>query len=296
MLNVGIVGYGNVGKSVEKQIGRYENLKLIKVFSSRDVPNCENIANILNYVGKIDLLFLCVGSKSDLEKIACGLVENFNLIDCYDNHNRLSEYMENIGKLATISKKVSFVGMGWDPGLFSLIRAMCNALGCEPYTFWGKGTSQGHTQALKTIEGVKDAIQFTVPNKKAIKQIKKGLKFNGELHWRLCYIVCDKEKREYIKNQIINMPDYFKGYKVKVKFVAQKRLNKLKTYSHKGEIIAGSEMYFSLKLASNPDFTARVMLGFATLTEKYINEKKWGCFSILNIPLIDVLKGGQKCL
>lgn len=296
MLNVGIVGYGNIGKSVENQIKKYNDIKLIKIFSSRNVPNCESVENIEEYEGKIDLMFLCVGSKSDLERVAYRLIPHFCLIDCYDNHSRLKEYIAKMNELAILYKKVSLVGMGWDPGIFSLIRAVCCVAGCKPYTFWGKGVSQGHTQALKTIKGVKDAVQFTIPNKSARRMIKNGVEFNGELHKRVCYVVCDKNNRECVRQQIVKIPNYFKGCDVKVKFVSQKHLEKIKTHSHKGEIVAGKEIDFSLKLVSNPDFTARVMLGFARVITKYMSEGVYGCFSILNIRFADVLENCEKYL
>ena len=286
-INVGVVGVGNLGKSIIKQLKNHKEFNLVSIFSRRQLDNCVDIKNILDYKNQIDLLFLCGGSFNDTENQSLSLLPHFNIIDSYDNHSKLKTHITKLNKVAKSNNKIALSSIGWDPGLFSYMRGLFHALGYQPYSFWGKGTSQGHTQAIKQINGVIDAIQFTVPNKKIIKKIKNGKTFdNTDFHFRKCYVVCNKENSQSIKSEIINMPHYFKNYKTKVKFVKPNKLIKLKSFSHKGEVLTKSnEMNFSLNLNSNPDFTASVMIAYAKSITHLKKEKKFGAFTIFDIPL-----------
>lgn len=264
---------------------------MVAIFSRRKLINTVSFDRILEYKEKIDYLFICVGSKTDLETTAMALIQNFNIVDTYDNHARIHDYLNMINKCAIENKKVALCSMGWDPGLFSYVRALFYLLGCEPFTFWGKGLSQGHTEAIKSLNGVKDAIQFTLPNNHIKRKIlcKKYNDFMQKLHYRLCYVVADKQFRYEIKNSIVNMPNYFYGYKTKVVFVNQNKLNKLKTFKHRGEVITlGDAMHFSLKLESNPMFTAKIAIQFSKSMAKLIEKEQFGAYTILDLPLSSI--------
>lgn len=287
-IKVGIVGFGNIGKQLKQQIEANKNFKLVATFSRRKIAGCVPYEEIANYKGKIDIMFLCVGSQTDLEQVAFSLAKDFNTIDCYDNHNRIKPYIEKRAEIAKQNQKVCLCALGWDPGIFSLMRAIFGSLNVNYHTFWGKGLSQGHTQAVKSIKNVKDALQFTIPNKNAIKMIEQGMELadTTQLHKRLCYVVCESQFQQQIKRQIINMPDYFVGYKTTVKFVSQQQLDELKTFHHKGVVIAPNcEMKFELNLKSNPEFTARVLVAFAPTLIYLFKQQKYGAYTILDIPL-----------
>ena len=292
-IKVGIVGYGNLGKAIEKKVNQSENFELVAIFSKRKLSNTIDYRDIEEYKNKIDILFLCGGSQNELEDQGKKLIENFNIVDSYDNHTRLKRYIFDIDSLAKKNKKVALCSFGWDPGLFSMMRALFDSLGFAPYTFWGKGLSQGHTQAIKNIEGVIDAVQFTLPNKQIEKRIKQGedVKRDKSFHKRLCYVVARNKEQERIKKQIITMPDYFDGYETLVHFVSQEKLDTIKSFAHKGEVITqNNTMSFSLNLLSNPEFTATVATTFAGAIYQLSKEKKYGAYTILDLPINRILK------
>lgn len=290
---VGIIGYGNLGKAVEKQIVSSEEFDLIAIFSRRENANTKDFKDMDQYIGKIDLMFLCVGSQNDLEKVAYNVVKNFNTIDCYDNHNRLRQYIQKQNQLAIKNKKIALCALGWDPGLFSYMRGLFDSLDLQSCTFWGKGLSQGHTQAIKNLPNVIDAIQFTVPNNNAKWQVLNGVlpQNTFDLHKRLCYVVCEPQYEKQIKKQIITMPDYFADYKTTVKFVTQQEIDKIKTFAHKGEVVAMSGVAeFKLNLKSNPEFTAKVLVSFARAVPKLKEANRYGAFTVFDLPLNLILK------
>ena len=298
-IKVGIVGFGNIGKQIAKQLEESKDFELVAIFSRRKISGCVKFENLKEYKDKIDILFLCVGSQSDLERVAFEVVKDFNTIDCYDNHNRLKDYISKMDVLAKQNKKVALSAMGWDPGLFSMIRTLFAGLNFEPFTFWGKGLSQGHTQAIKALPNVQDAIQFTIPNEKAKRQIKEmgDLADTKSMHKRLCYVVCDKMFQTEIKRQIKTMPDYFLGYNTTVKFVGQQQLDSLKTFAHKGEVVSKFDtMKFELNLKSNPAFTAHVMICYALVLYDFVTEKQFGAKTCLDIPVSKLVKDKYKYL
>lgn len=287
-IKVGIVGFGNIGKQLKIQIETSDKFELVAIFSRRQIAGCVPFEKIESYKNKIDIMFLCVGSQTDLQKVAFRVAKNFNAIDCYDNHNCIKSYIEKQAKIAKQNQNVCLCALGWDPGLFSLMRGLFDALGFDCYTFWGKGVSQGHTQAIKSLKNVKDALQFTLPNKRAIKIVEKGepLPKTMQLHKRLCYVVCEPKFQQQIKQQIINMPDYFVGYQTDVKFVSQNQLSQIKSFAHKGVVLAqGNTLKFELDLNSNPEFTARVLLAFAPAAMYLYKQQKYGAYTILDLPL-----------
>ena len=229
MINVGIVGYGNLGKAVARELKNCQGFNLVEIFSKRDLKETEKLSCLKNYKGKIDLLFLCCGSKDRLEDLSYECIKDFSIIESYDNHQRLKEHINHLNTLAQENKKIALCSFGWDPGLFSYMRGLFDSLGFAPYTFWGKGLSQGHTQAIKNINGVKAGLQFTIPNTKILRRLKqsKSLPQNASCHRRKCYVVCDKKDRVFVKSKITTMPHYFAGHKTLVKFVSQQKLERL---------------------------------------------------------------------
>lgn len=286
-IRVGIVGYGNLGKAIEKEAKERDQFDLVGIFSKRNVEGTIPVDMVEDYKDKIDLLFLCGGSQNELEKQAFRFIKNFNIVESYDNHNRLKDFHMQLGKEAKQSGKIALCSFGWDPGLFSLMRGLFDAVGYKPYTFWGKGLSQGHTQAIKNISGVEDAVQFTVPNSEIVKQICDGkdVEISKDFHRRECFVVCKKDQRERIEHEIVTMPDYFDGYKTSVKFVTQNQLEKIKNFAHQGRVIAKNRtMEFSLKLPSNPEFTAKVAVCFARAFKHLQRDKNAGVFTIFDLP------------
>lgn len=290
-IKVGIVGYGNLGKAVEKQIEENADLELIAIFSHRNLPNVVDYEKILDFVGQIDVLFLCSGSFSDLEDQAYQLIENFNTIDAFDNHNKIKNYLHVMNQKAMNNQKVAFCSFGWDPGLFSLMRGLIDGLGYEAYTFWGRGLSQGHTQAIKTLPHVIDALQFTVPNNIAENDLAHGWDVSTNMHKRECFVVCDEGYESDVENAIKTMPDYFLGYETYVKFVDQTELDKMKSFAHKGKVLTkGNFIEFSLNLKSNPDFTANVMVTYAKALIKFQKQNCFGAYTILDLPMSLIVK------
>lgn len=292
-IRVGIVGYGNLGKAVERQLLKNDMFELVGIFSKRSLPNTISYDQIEEYKDNIDLLFLCGGSQNELEKQGIRLIENFNIVESYDNHARLKSYISKIDRLAKKNKKVALCSFGWDPGLFSFMRGLFDSIGFKPYTFWGKGLSQGHTQAIKNIDGVIDGLQFTIPNDKIKTKIRSGQEFmqSKAFHKRLCYVVAKSCEKERIKREIITMPDYFDGYETRVNFVSQKKLDALRSFAHRGEVMTQSNiMNFSLSLPSNPYFTAAVNVAYSLAIKKLLFSKKYGAYTIFDLPLSSILK------
>ena len=289
-IKVAIVGYGNLGKAVEKVLLTKNNVELVCIFSKR-----ENITSafgtpiflrdqIENYKEKIDLLVLCSGSQNQMLEDAPELAEKFNIINTFDTHALLAQEFEKIDAIATKSNHMAIIACGWDPGLLSNIRAMFFAVeNVAPITLWGPGMSLGHSDAVRKITNVNDAIAITIPAK------------NGQnaenLHRRLVYVVCEKHNRQQIKNQILSMPNYFAGQNVKVKFVSQSRLNKLKNYGHAGRIICRGSDYleFWCKMQSNPTFTAKIVASYVCVFDYLKRKYGSGAFVPLDFSPADLI-------
>ncbi len=288
-LTVAIVGYGNLGKALEEVLLNDNRYHLTHIFSRRNITAKVPVAplsTLQEYKGKFDLLFLCGGSKTDIENHALTYCKDFNTIDSFDNHNHIEIYTKNLDKRCKQYKHTSICCCGWDPGIFSLMRLLFDSIEGNSYTFWGKGVSQGHSQAVRKIADVKDCIQYTLPNKTIVKNIKKGIApchNTKSYHTRLCYVVAAKNKT-CIKNDIITMPDYFEGYKTKVKFVSPKTLQKHKKMYHAGTVMTlGNTLNFSLQTPSNPTLTAKIMSSFGIALYNLYMSKQYGTFSVLDI-------------
>lgn len=291
-MKIGIVGYGNLGKAVEEYCLKTPSIELIGIYSRRSVKTLSGNTLPFEDVLKpldVDTLILCGGSATTLDLDAEMISHHNNIIDAYDNHREMEEHIQGVKE--SISKEgIAILACGWDPGMFSVIRALSN---CLPYsqtmTAWGKGVSQGHTQAIKSMEGVFDGIQFTIPIKRRLKRfLKEGETVDSKhLHKRVCYIVCKKEDKKSIVKQIIEMPNYFSGYKTIVKRVSKHKLERLKNYGHGGRVISKnsiSRMDFKMNTISNPMLTAGILIKIAFVLEKLKNEGVKGVFTMLDIP------------
>lgn len=305
-IKIGVVGYGNLGKGIEFSVDQNDDFELVAIFTRRSPKELKSKSNILSiseiekYKDKIDIMILCGGSAKDLPIQSPKLVEYFNIIDSFDTHATIPKHFDNVNEAAKKSGKLGLVSVGWDPGLFSLNRVLGDAilpLGKEN-TFWGKGVSQGHSDAIKRILGVKYGIQYTNPIESAIEQVRNGEKIDlkaREKHTRHCYIVpeegADLEKIEY---EIKSMKNYFLEYDTTINFITEEEFKS----SHKGMPHGGfvirtgvtgenkkQKMEFNLKLDSNPEFTSNVLIAYARAVYRLAREGKTGAITILDVPM-----------
>lgn len=305
-IKVAIVGYGNLGRGVELAIAKNPDMSLVAVFSRRDPKSVVTIStpvysqnNILEFKDKIDVLILCGGSKDDLPIQSPKYVEHFNIVDSFDNHAKIPEHFEAVDKIALKNSKVGMISAGWDPGMFSLNRLLgeCLLPDGETYTFWGKGLSQGHSDAIRRIEGVKTAVQYTIPNSSAIEQVQSGKRPNlstKDKHTRECFVVLkDGANAKKIENEIKTMPNYFEPYDTTVNFISQEEFDKNhKTMPHGGFVIRSGNtsekinqvIEYSLKLDSNPEFTSSILVACARATYKLAKNKEFGAKTVFDIP------------
>ena len=306
MYNIAIVGYGNLGRGVELALDKNDDLNLVGVFTRRAPETVKTISaktysmeQLIEKKDEIDVCILCGGSATDLPKQTPELSKHFNTVDSFDTHALIPEHFEKVNKVATENGKVSIISVGWDPGLFSLNRVISEAIlpKGNTITFWGKGVSQGHSDALRRIEGVQDAIQYTLPNESGIEAFKEGKVkelTTRQKHTRECFVVLENEANpEQIKETIVNMPNYFADYDTTVHFVSQEELEKnhKQGMPHGGKVIRvgetsekNQEVYdFSLNLDSNPEFTASVLVAYSRACAKLAEEKNKGAFTIFDI-------------
>ncbi len=302
-IKVGIVGYGNLGKGVEKAIKQNSDIELVKIFTRRDPKtlgeNFENISNAFSYKDKIDVMIMCGGSATDLPVQVPEMAEMFCTVDSFDTHAKIPEFFEKVNCAAKKGGNLSVISAGWDPGLFSLNRVLMDSiLPCgKTYTFWGKGVSQGHSDAIRRVDGVLDAKQYTIPVDAALESVRKGEQKDfttREKHTRLCFVVAkegaDKAK---IEQEIKNMPNYFSDYDTTVNFITKEEL--LKNHSglpHGGFVIrtgttgenTKQKIEFQLELESNPEFTSSVLVCCARAAFKMHQKGQTGAVSMLDIP------------
>lgn len=303
-LNVAIVGYGNLGRALEEVILEKNECNLVAIFSRRKVESLFktrvfDLKDISDFKGKIDILFLALGSYSDIEKFAPKIAENFNIVDSFDTHAKLKNYISRLNEIAKKSKTVTLSAFGWDPGLMSLMRATFKALdgnsACQ--SFWGKGVSQGHSDAIRRVDGVKNAIQYTVPNKEVLNKCKRLFDFRPQIyekHKRICFVAKEKNGVESkIVRDISSMPNYFLGYETEVNFESENDIKRRqKRLAHKGYVFKNFivcsqkiKLQFSLSTTSNPHLTATLMTMGARAVKRLANEKRFGAYSILDIPI-----------
>jgi diaminopimelate dehydrogenase len=308
-IKIGICGYGNLGRGVEETIAAHRDLELAAVFTRRTPEIKSNVPvvhvnNAAEWRDKIDVMILCGGSANDLQTQGPELAELFNTVDSFDTHAKIPEYFAKVDDAAKDGGNISIISIGWDPGLFSLMRLYMGAAlpNGDTYTFWGQGVSQGHSQAIRKIDGVIDAVQYTIPSEEALERVKKGDRPTltaGEKHRRLCYVATEPGvDPHFVEEKIKQMPQYFKGYETVVKFIS---LDNLRAHHsgipHGGTVIrtgqtgADNEAHqqtleFSLKLGSNPEFTSSVLLAFARAAYKLAKKGESGARTIFDIPPI----------
>lgn len=288
-IRVAIAGYGNLGKGIESQLDKNTDMELVCIFSRRkkfelDVKSNVPIVSmdeIEEWKDKIDIVFLCGGSSKDLPIQGPKFASIFNTVCSFDTHAKALEYCEKMKEATENSNTLAMTSIGWDPGLFSHMRLLIKSLlpNSKVYTFWGEGISQGHSDAIRKIEGVKDARQYTIPIKEAIERVRSGEtpEFTPrEMHKRVCYVVLEEgANKEKIEEEIKNMPNYFAEYDTKVYYISQEEL--LKNHSklpHGGTVIGIGEtskgvkqvIEFSLNLDSNPEFTSAVLIAYGRAT------------------------------
>lgn len=308
-IRIGISGYGNLGKSVELGIRQNEDMKLVAIFTRRDPSTIKtNIKNIpvyyvdyaKNMIDEIDVMVLCGGSMSDLPVQGPMFASMFNTVDGYDIHTKIPDYFDTINKNALKAGKVSIISSGWDPGIFSIIRLYADAILPKgmTYTFWGKGVSQGHSEAIRRIKGVKDGKQYTIPKIEAIEAVKRGdmPQFTArEKHKRECFVVAEEgADKTQIEHDIKTMPDYFSDYDTEIHFITEEELkNNHSGLPHGGLVIHYGKtglneehnhtIEYNLKLDSNPEFTANVLLAFARAAYRLNKEGVSGAKTVVDI-------------
>ncbi len=307
---IGILGYGNLGKGVELAVAAAPDMELVAVFTRRDPSSLTiksanvpvvSVSEVADWKDKIDVMILCGGSATDLPVQTPEYAKMFNVVDSFDTHARIPEHFANVDKAAKDASKVAVISCGWDPGMFSLARVYSNAILPEgnDYTFWGKGVSQGHSDAIRRIEGVKNAKQYTIPVEEALEAVRSGK--NPELttrqkHTRECFVVLeDGADAAKVEKEIKEMPNYFADYDTTVHFISEEEL--LKNHSgmaHGGFVFRSGKtgadkehnhiIEYSLKLDSNPEFTTSVLVAVARAAFRMQKEGQTGCKTMLDIP------------
>lgn len=309
MIKIGIMGYGNLGRGIECAIRQNPDMELTAVFTRRDPKSVKILTegvgvypaeDAIKMKQEIDVLILCGGSATDLPEQTKEYAKYFNVVDSFDTHAKIPEHYEKVNKSAKESEHTAIISAGWDPGLFSLNRLYANAVlpAGNDYTFWGKGVSQGHSDAVRRVAGVADAKQYTIPVEKAIESVRNGENPQlsvREKHTRECFVV-PKEGADLdaITKEIKNMPNYFSDYDTTVHFISQEELNKNHSgIPHGGFVIRSGKtgwnsenshiIEYRLKLDSNPEFTASVIIACARAAFRMNAEGMTGCKTIFDI-------------
>ena len=308
-IRIGIVGYGNIGRGVEQAIKRNEDMELAAVFTRRDPASVKvategakvvHMDDMLSMKGDVDVMVLCGGSATDLPVMGPEIAANFNTIDSFDTHAKIPEYFANVDKAASENGHVGIISVGWDPGMFSLNRMYANAIltNGKDYTFWGKGVSQGHSDAIRRIKGVKDGKQYTIPVEAALEAVRSGK--NPELttrekHTRECFVVAEEgADLARIENEIKTMPNYFDEYDTTVHFISEEELKRDHSgIPHGGFVIRTGKtgwndenshvIEYSLKLDSNPEFTSSVIVAYARAAYRMNQEGQKGCKTVFDV-------------
>lgn len=308
-MKIGIIGYGNLGRGIECAIRQNKDMELAAVFTRRNPRDVKILTEgVLVYPinelekmqGKLDVVVLCGGSATDLPEQTPEYAKYFNVVDSFDTHAKIPEHFAKVDAAAKESGHVALISCGWDPGMFSLNRLYANAILPEgkDYTFWGKGVSQGHSDAIRRVKGVKDGKQYTIPVESALKEVRSGS--NPELttrqkHIRECFVVAEEgADKSKIEETIKNMPNYFADYDTIVHFISEEELKRDHSgIPHGGFVFrtgaTGFEkehkhvIEYSLKLDSNPEFTASVILAFARAVDRLYKEGQKGCKTVFDV-------------
>ncbi len=310
MIRIGILGYGNLGRGVECAVRNSEDMELSAVFTRRNpssvtlltegVPVVE-IEKVLDWKDKIDVMILCGGSATDLPKQTPEFAKHFNVIDSFDTHANIPEHFAAVDLSAKSAQKVAMISVGWDPGLFSLNRVYADAIlpKGETYTFWGKGVSQGHSDAVRRIRGVKNAKQYTIPVESALEAVRSGKApklLTREKHLREVFVVLEAgADASLVEREIKTMPNYFADYDTTVHFIGEEEFRKDHSgMAHGGFVIRSGKtglsdeftnvIEYSLKLDSNPAFTASVLVAYARALMRFFRDGAFGCKTVLDVP------------
>ena len=308
-IRIGILGYGNLGRGVECAIKQNPDMELVAVFSRRNPENVHilsegvavcHIDEAVNWTDRIDVMILCGGSATDLPVQTPKYAELFHVVDSFDTHAKIPEHFANVDEAASKAGKVAVISVGWDPGMFSLTRMYAGAILPEgkDYTFWGKGVSQGHSDAIRRIEGVKDAKQYTIPVEAALEEVRTGS--NPELttrqkHIRECFVVLEEgADAAWIEETIKTMPNYFADYDTTVHFISEEELKANHSgIPHGGFVLRSGRtgwngehshlIEYSLKLDSNPEFTSSVIVAYARAAYRMAKEGQKGCKTVFDV-------------
>ena len=286
-LKLAIVGYGNLGVSLEKEIEKHDDMTLGAIYSRRSIQHLKY--RPLNDIGKhhdFDVALLALGSFNDITQYA-ELFDKLDTVDSFDTHAKIAEYKQSLNQRK--KDNLSVISTGWDPGLLSLARGVFSVGADSAVTLWGEGVSQGHSNAVRQIEGVIDAVQFTCPNRDAEQLVKQGETDSKKLHERICYVACNAENRKRIEKEIVEMPNYFVGYTTKVVFCSQAQVNELKRRTaHRGQVICRGEGFSAktdVQLDCNTDYTAKIMLAYAKAIPQLKADGYRGALDVYDIPL-----------
>ena len=308
MIKVGIVGYGNLGRGVTLAVNSATDMECVGIFTRRDPASLKpavdypvySVEKLKEFKGKIDVLLLCGGSATDLPSTTAELLKDFNTVDSFDTHAKIPEYYEKLDAVAKENGTLSAISIGWDPGIFSIARMLFGAVlpSGNDYTFWGKGVSQGHSDAIRRIKGVKNAIQYTIPKEDALKKVRLGENpqlSTREKHLRECFVaICYDGDKNKIEKAIKEMPNYFADYDTIVNFVDEQTvIDMQKKLSHGGFVFRSGNtsdenahlLELSLKLDSNPEFTGSVLTAYGRAVAKMAKEGKTGCVTVFDVPL-----------
>ena len=309
-IRIGIVGYGNLGKGVELAIRKNPDTELAFVATRRS-PDSVQIAtagvpvyqydDLKNHTGEADVVILCGGSATDLPKQTPEIAKLFHVVDSFDTHARIPEHFAAVNAAAEASQHTAMISVGWDPGMFSLARlyGSCILPDGQDYTFWGKGVSQGHSDAIRRVKGVKNGKQYTCPVPEALEAVRSGAQpelTTRQKHTRVCYVVPEEgADLAQIEHDIKTLPNYFDEYDTTVNFITEEEL--LRDHSgipHGGFVIRSGKtgannenthvIEYSLKLDSNPEFTTSVLVAFARAVKRFADEKSFGCKTVFDIP------------
>jgi diaminopimelate dehydrogenase len=307
-IRIGIAGYGNLGRGVELAVAQNDDMELVGVFTRRDPSTVSTVTGVKAYTmddavkmaGDIDVMIICGGSATDLPKQTPELAKYFNVIDSFDTHARIPEHFANVDKAAKESGKLAFISLGWDPGLFSLNRLYAESIlpKGKTYTFWGKGVSQGHSDAIRRVEGVKRGIQYTVPIEAAMDAVRSGSQpdlTTRQKHLRECWVVAEEgADLAKIEESIKTMKNYFDEYDTTVNFITEEEFDAVHNKMPHGGFVMRSGLTgngekthqmieYSLKLESNPEFTASVLVCYARAISRLSAEGATGCKTAFDI-------------
>lgn len=309
MIKIGLYGYGNIAKGVECAVNQNDDMQVTCVFTRRDPSTVTTVSgahvysteDVLSHKEDVDVLIMCGGSATDLPEQTPAMAEHFNVVDSFDTHKNIPVHFDNVDNAAKKGGKIGVISVGWDPGMFSLNRlyGSCILKDGADYTFWGKGVSQGHSDAVRRVDGVLDARQYTIPVEEALEAVRSGSQpelTTRQKHTRECFVVAEEgADLERIEKEIVTMKNYFDEYDTTVHFISQEELDRdHKGIPHGGFVIRtgrtgknlehNNVIEYSLKLDSNPEFTSCVIVAYARAAYRLSKEGMSGCKTVFDIP------------